>query len=252
MSVADRHVIVTGGGTGSGRALAESFAHAGARVTVMGRREAPLREVAKQHKFIGWVTCDVTDAGSVRDAFRQARGLNGPISVAVANAGAAESMPFHRMTPEHLQAMLSVNLGGVVNTWQAALSDMKSEGWGRLIAVASTASLKGYAYVSAYVAAKHAVLGLTRALALELGDSGVTANAICPGYMETPLLERSVENIIAKTGMTEDEARASLVSGNPQKRFIQPDEVAGTALWLCSDAASSVNGQALSLSGGEI
>ena len=252
MSVDERHIVVTGGGTGVGRAMAEAFAHAGAKVTVMGRREGPLREVAAQHKFIGWVACDVTDPDAVRTAFRQARGLNGPVSVVVANAGAAESTPFHRMTPDQLQAMLAVNLGGVVNAWQAALPDMKADGWGRLIAVASTAGLKGYAYVSGYAAAKHAVVGLTRSLALELGDSGVTANAICPGFIETPLLDRSIANIMDKTGMDEAAARASLVAGNPQKQFIQPEEVAGAALWLCSDAARSVNGHALSLSGGEI
>lgn len=252
MSVEGRHIIVTGGGTGVGRAIAETFARAGAKVTIMGRREEPLREVAAQHKFIGWVICDVTDPTSVTGAFKQACGLNGPVSVVLANAGAAESTPFHRMTPEQLQAMLAVNLGGVVNVWQAALPDMKAEGWGRLIAVASTAGLKGYAYVSGYSAAKHAVVGLTRSLALELGDCGVTANAICPGFIETPLLERSIVNIMEKTGMDEAKARASLVSANPQGRFIQTDEVAGAALWLCSDAARSVNGHALSISGGEI
>ncbi|NBB98164.1 MAG: SDR family NAD(P)-dependent oxidoreductase [Alphaproteobacteria bacterium] len=252
MSVAGRHIVVTGGGTGVGRALALAFAHAGARVTIMGRREAPLREMAKQHREIGYVTCDVTDRASVQAAFTQARGLNGAVTVAVANAGAADSVPFSRMTPDHLADMMAVNLGGVVNTWQAALDGMKADGWGRCIAIASTAGLKGYAYVSAYAAAKHAVVGLTRSLALELGQSGVTANAICPGFIETPLLERSVDKIVQKTGLSADDARASLIAGNPQKRFIQPDEVAGAALWLCSDAAASVNGHALSLSGGEI
>ena len=252
MSVAGRHVVVTGGGTGVGRALALGFAHAGARVTIMGRREAPLREVARQHREIGYALCDVTDSASVRAAFTQARGLNGAVTVAVANAGAADSLPFSRVTPDHLQAMLAVNLGGVVNTWQAALDGMKSDGWGRCIAIASTAGLKGYAYASAYAAAKHAVVGLTRSLALELGQSGLTANAICPGFIETPMLERSIETITAKTGMSETNARASLIAANPQKRFIQPDEVAGAALWLCSDAAASVNGHALALSGGEI
>lgn len=251
MSVEGRHVVVTGGGTGVGRAIAEAMAHAGAKVTVIGRREDPLRAVAGLHKFIGWVVCDVTDPDAVGAAFRQARGLNGPVSVVVANAGAAESVPFARITPDHLNAMLAVNLGGVVNTWQAGLADMKAEGWGRLIAVASTAGLKGYAYVSAYAAAKHAVVGLTRSLAQELGDSGVTANAICPGFVETPLLERSVANIMEKTGMDEAAARAALLAGNPQGRFIQPDEVAGAALYLCADAARSVNGHALAVSGGE-
>lgn len=252
MSVSGRHVIVTGGGTGVGRAMAQAFAHAGANVTIMGRREAPLRGVSALHKNIGWVICDVTDADAVKAAFRQARGLNGPASVVIANAGAAESTPFHKMRPEELQQMLAVNLGGVVNAWQAGLADMQGEGWGRLIAVASTAGLKGYAYVTGYAAAKHAVIGLTRSLALELGKSGITANAICPGFIETPLLAQSIENIMEKTGMDEASARASLMAGNPQRRFIQPDEVAGTALWLCEDAARSVNGHALSVSGGEI
>lgn len=252
MTLDGKHVIVTGGGTGVGADIAETFAHAGAHVTVMGRREAPLREVASRHKSIGWITCDVTHAQAVTDAFRQSRELNGPVGVVVANAGAADSVPFARLTQKGLTDMLSVNLGGVVNAWQAGLKDMKQAGWGRLIAVASTAGLKGYPYVSAYCAAKHGVVGLTRALAIELGESGVTANAICPGFIETPLLDRSVQNIMEKTGMDRDRARRSLMAGNPQKRFIHTDEVAGAALWLCSDAARSMNGHAMTLSGGEI
>lgn len=252
MTLSERHVLVTGGGTGVGAAIAEAMAHAGAKVTILGRREEPLREVAKQHKFIGWATCDVTDRSAVDQAVSQARGLNGPVDVVVANAGAADSVPFSKMTGAQLDKMMSVNLTGVVNIWQAALGDMQNAGWGRLIAVASTAGLKGYPYVSAYCAAKHAVVGLTKSLAIELGDSGVTANAICPGFIETPLLERSIENIIEKTGMSEEKARKSLIRDNPQKRFIQPEEVAQTALWLCSEGAAGINGHALSMSGGEI
>ncbi|TFL19790.1 SDR family NAD(P)-dependent oxidoreductase [Jannaschia formosa] len=251
MSVAGRHVVVTGGGTGVGRAMTEAFAAAGATVTAMGRRDGPLREVAAGHDGIGWATCDVTDRAAVARAFETAREERGPVSVVVANAGAAESMPFARLSPEQLSAMLAVNLGGVVNAWQAGLDDMTAAGWGRLIAVASTAGLKGYAYVTAYAAAKHAVVGLTRSLALELGESGVTANALCPGFIETPLLDRSIATITEKTGMDAAQARASLMRGNPQKRFIQPGEVAGAALWLCSDSAGSVNGHALAISGGE-
>lgn len=250
-ALAGSHAIVTGGGTGVGAAIAEALAHAGARVTIMGRREAPLRKVATRHREIAWITCDVTDAAQVKAGFRRARDLNGPVDVVVANAGAAQSAPFSRLTSQALNDMLAVNLCGTVNVWQEGLKDMRAAGRGRLIAVASTAGLKGYPYASAYCAAKHAVIGLTRAVAVELGESGITVNAICPGFVETPMLERSVANIVEKTGKSCEEARAALLAGNPQGRFIQPDEVAGAALWLCSEAARSVNGHALSLSGGE-
>ena len=246
------HAVVTGGGTGTGAAIAEALAHAGAKVTVMGRREAPLREVAKQHKFIGWVTCDVTDADAVRAAFRQAQDLNGPVRVVVANAGAADSTPFRKMSAEGFQSMLDVNLKGVFNSFQTGLTQMDQAEGGRLIAIASTAGLKGYPYVSGYCAAKHGVVGLIRALAVELGQSGITANAICPGFIETPMLERSIDNIVDKTGLSPEAAAKSLRKGNPQGRFIQVDEVAGAVLWLCSEAARSVNGHTLALSGGEI
>ncbi len=252
MSVDGKHVVVTGGGTGVGAAIAEAMAHTGARVTVVGRREGPLREVAGKHRFIGWKVADVTDADALGTAMSEARALSGPIAVAVANAGAAESVPFAKMQPDQMRGMLEVNLLGVMNSWQAVLGDMQSEGWGRLIAVASTAGLKGYPYVSGYCAAKHGVVGLTRAVALEMAESGITVNAICPGFVDTPMLDRSVANIMEKTGMDEAKARASLTRGNPQKRFIEVDEVAGAALWLCSEAARSVNGTAMSLSGGEI
>ncbi len=252
MSLTGQHAIVTGGGTGTGAAIALALAHAGAKVTVMGRREAPLREVAGQHRFVGYVTCDVTDPVALRAAFAQARGLNGTVDIVVANAGAANSVPFRKATAEDFQSMLDVNLKGVFNSFQAGLGDMEQAGGGRLIAIASTAGLKGYPYVSGYCAAKHGVVGLVRALALELARSGVTVNAVCPGFIETPLLDRSIANIVDKTGMSPEDAAKSLRRSNPQGRFIQPDEVAQTVLWLCSDAARSVNGHALSVSGGEI
>lgn len=246
-----QHVVITGGGTGVGEEIAQSFAQAGAAVTILGRRRAPLQEVAER---IGAQaeSADVTDRSSLDIALNRAREVHGPVSVAIANAGAADSAPFAKMRVEDFQSSLDVNLLGVFNLWQASLPDMLARGGGRMIAVASTAGLKGYPYVSQYCAAKHGVVGLTRALALELGAKKITVNAICPGFIETPLLEKSIGKIMASTGMTDAEARASLVKGNPQKRFVQTSEVAGAALWLCSPAAFSVNGHALALSGGEV
>ncbi|WP_227268792.1 SDR family NAD(P)-dependent oxidoreductase [Roseobacter weihaiensis] len=247
MMLKGAHVIVTGGGTGVGADTARTLAEAGARVTNMGRRKAPLAA-----QGLPYQTCDVTDADAVDAAFSRARADQGPVSAVIANAGAARSVPFAKMTAEDLTAMTDVNLTGVFNVWKAALPDMKAAGGGRLIAIASTAGLKGYPYASGYCAAKHGVVGLTRALALELAGLSVTVNAICPGFIETPMLDRSIANIVEKTGMSADDAAKSLTKGNPQRRFIQTDEVAGAVIWLCSEAARSVNGHTLNLSGGEI
>lgn len=241
------HAIVTGGGTGVGADTAHRLSKAGYTVSIMGRSEGSL-----QSQDLPYQVCDVTDREAVKRAFDAARADNGPIDVVVANAGAAHSVPFAKMTPDDLTAMLDVNLTGVFNVWQEALPDMKAAGAGRMIAIASTAGLKGYPYVSGYCAAKHGVVGLTRALAIELAATGITVNAVCPGFIETPMLDRSIANIVSKTGMTKEDAAKSLTKGNPQRRFIQTDEVAETVLWLCSDAARSVNGHALSISGGEI
>jgi len=245
--IAGKHVVISGGGTGVGAVIAKTFAEAGARVMILGRTEETL-----QAQNLPYAVCDVTKAEQVCAVFERARKDFGIVDIVIANAGSVESVPFSKMDAATLDRMMAVNVTGVFNLWQAALYDMKAAGWGRMIAIASTAGLKGYPYVSGYCAAKHAVVGLTRSLAMELGPTGITANAICPGFIETPMLDRSIQTIVSKTGMSAEKAAQSLKKGNPQDRFIQTDEVADAALWLCSEGARSVNGHTLALSGGEI
>ena len=250
-SLTSRHIVISGGGTGVGAEIARRTASAGASVTVLGRRIEPLNKVAAETGAIALV-CDVTDALAIKEAMTEASATQGPIAVAVANAGAADSVPFYKMSADQFEQAVSVNLYGVFHLWQAVLPAMKDAQWGRLIAIASTAGLKGYPYVSSYCAAKHGVVGLTRSLAQELGRSGVTANAICPGFIDTPLLQRSIDKIVSQTGMSAEQAAKSLLASNPQQRFITTEEVAASVLYLCSEEASSINGHTLTLSGGEI
>lgn len=252
MTLSGRHALVTGGGTGVGAAIARTLCEAGASVTIVGRRKAPLDELSAHNEAMNAISCDVTDEASVEACLEAASDFSGPVDIVVANAGAAFAKPFHKQTAADLTAMLDVNLAGVFNVWKAALPGMKATGRGRLIAVASTAGLKGYPYVSTYCAAKHGVVGLTRALALELADTDITVNAVCPGYTETELLDKALDNITEKTGMSRKQAAENLKRNNPQHRFIQPDEVAHAVLWLCSKQAGSVNGAALPIAGGEI
>lgn len=251
MTNPSRHVVITGGGSGVGAAIAECFSQAGFKVSIIGRRKEPLEKMGAK-LGAAYAVADVTDRAAVNSALEELRAQNGPVTIAIANAGAAVSKPFAAMSQADITNMLDVNVIGVFNIWQACLADMMQENWGRMLTVASTASLKGYHYVSGYCAAKHGVLGLTRAVSLELAKKNITVNAVCPGFVETPMLEASVENIMEKTGMSKQSAEDSLKAGNPMKRFIQPREVADTLLWLASAGAASVNGQAISVNGGEV
>lgn len=247
MTFSGRRVLVTGGGSGAGADLALGFARGGAaQVVICGRRLDPLTAIAAQHPNILPLTCDVTDEMSVQALFAQA----GKIDIVIANAGQADSAPFAKTTLAQWDAMLAVNLTGVFLTFREGLRQM--DGWGRLIAVSSTAGLKGYAKVAPYAAAKHGVMGIVRSLALEVARAPITVNAICPGFLDTEMADHSIRVIAEKTGRSLDEARATLAALSPQNRLYQPSEVTAAALWLASDAAGGVNGTGISISGGEV
>jgi NAD(P)-dependent dehydrogenase (short-subunit alcohol dehydrogenase family) len=253
-----RHALITGAGRGIGAAIARALAGAGAQVTLAGRSRDPLDALAAElhaaelHGGVHVVTMDVTDEDAVRAGCADAVAALGPIDILVNNAGAAESAPFARMERSLWERMLAVNLTGPFLCCRAVLPGMLDRASGRIVNIASSAGLRGYAYVAAYSAAKHGVIGMTRSLALETARRGVTVNAICPGYTRTEMLDRSIANIQAKTGRTAEEALAELVRGNPQGRLIEPEEIAAAVLWLCAPGSESVTGQAIALAGGEV
>lgn len=243
MRLAGRHAVVTGGGTGIGAAIATALEGEGAAVTRIGRRAETLGA--------NGLTADITDRVQVEQAFDAARSARGPISILINNAGAAESAPFAKTSLETWWRMHAVNLDGVFHCCQTALPDLLAADAGRIVTIASTSGLKGYAYTAAYSAAKHGAIGLTRALAAEFAATNLTVNAVCPGFTETEIAAKSIALISAKTQRSQEEARRGLAAFNPQNRLILPAEVAGAVLWLCLPESRSMNGQAIAVAGGE-
>jgi NAD(P)-dependent dehydrogenase (short-subunit alcohol dehydrogenase family) len=258
---ANRHVLVTGASRGIGWAIAQAFAARGARLSLAGRDATLLEQRRATLNALGGplsnpghtaFSADLTDADAATAMVRHAVAAHGPVDILVNNAGTGVSQPFAKMTAEHWNQMLAVNLSSVFHVTRAAIDDMLPRKSGRIINVASTAGLTGYAYVAAYVAAKHGVIGLTRALAREYATAGITVNAVCPGYVDTDMTAATIETIVKKTGRSAEEARAELAKGNPQGRLIQPEEVADAVLWLAGANAASITGQAIAVAGGEV
>jgi NAD(P)-dependent dehydrogenase (short-subunit alcohol dehydrogenase family) len=247
-----RHAVVTGGGRGIGAAIATALAADGAKVTLLGRNEAQLQAKSETLPVAQAIRCDVTDEAAISAAFAEATCAFGSVTILINNAGAAESAPFVRTSLELFRRMLDVNLIGTFLCGRTALPDMLEAGFGRIVNVASIAGLKGAAYVSAYCAAKHGVVGLTRALALETATKGITVNAVCPSYTETDMARRAIATIVAKTGRSAAEAEMELFRKNPQGRLIRPEEVATTVLWLCAPGSEAITGQAIAIAGGEV
>jgi NAD(P)-dependent dehydrogenase (short-subunit alcohol dehydrogenase family) len=251
VTLAGKHALVTGGGTGIGAAIALALAERGAAVTVCGRRLSERQASAKRHANIHAQTADVTDADSLLQLYRDAQAARGSFDIVVANAGVAESAPAEKVSRALWDHTIAVNLTGAFLSVQPALAAMRERKWGRIVFIASTAGLKAYAYVVPYVAAKHGVIGLTRAMAIETAKAGITVNAVCPGYAETPMLERAIDRIAAATRRSNSEARGALAANSPQARFIKPEEVAAAVVWLCGEDSAAITGQAISVSGGE-
>ena len=244
-----RHALITGGGTGIGAATAVQLAQAGAKVSLLGRRVDPLKSIADK---VGGraIQCDVTDAEKLGAAFDEARDANGPVEILVANAGIAESAPFHRMSRDSWDRIIAVNLTGAFETARAAIGDLLKSDSGRLVFVASVASLRGVPYAAHYAASKHGLLGLTRSLAAEYAKTNLTVNAVCPGYVDTPMTDQSVARVSQITGRQESDARSVITSMNASGRLVDPEAIANMILMLCLPLSRDINGAAMTIDGG--
>jgi 3-hydroxybutyrate dehydrogenase len=251
MALQGRHALVTGGGRGIGRAVAVALTRAGAAVTVMGRGEAPLREAVTSGDAAGFVVADVTDAEAVERGIKSAVAARGSIDILIANAGAAESAPFMKTDPSSFRRLFDVNVMGTVHAIRAVLEGMVAGGFGRIVAISSTAGLRGGAYIAAYSASKHALNGLVSSLALETVKQGVTVNAVCPTYVDTDMARTAVDYVVKKTGRTPEQALAGILKDLPLGRLVRPEEVAAAVLYLCSADAAAVTGTTLAIAGGE-
>ena len=256
-SLRGHHAVVTGASGGIGAATVATLARLGADVTLMGRNEAALADAVARLRQdypirAQFVPVDVRDEDRVVAAFTAAQDEFGAAKVLVNNAGIAEAAPFSKTDSRLWQRLLDVDLTGPFLCTRQVFDAMVKGGYGRIVNIASTAGRVGYAYVSAYCAAKHGLIGLTRALAREFANSGITINAVCPGYTDTNIVARTIDNIVAKTGRTREQALAQLVSHNPQGRLIAPAEVAEIVGWLCLPSSASVTGQSIMIDGGEV